>query len=129
MAGKLIEMNEVAKMLGVTADQLSEMRQRGDIRGLRDGASWKFKQEDVERYLADKAGGAASKFDQDFDQLVPAKSPEDDSASEADSISILVTEEKLGRSPETTSSTIIGKQRSGSFATAGYASEADRSSG
>ena len=116
MAGKLIEMNEVAKMLGVTADQLSEMRQRGDIRGLRDGASWKFKQEDVERYLADRAGGAASKFDQDFDQLVPGKSPEDDSASEADSISILVTEERLGRSPETTSSTIIGKQRAGSAA-------------
>ena len=116
MAGKLIETNEAAKLIGVTADQLSDMRQRGEIRGLRDGASWKFKQEDIERFLADRAGGTASKFDQDFDQLVPTKSPEDDSASEADSISILVTEEKLGRSPETTSSTIIGKQRDGSAA-------------
>lgn len=80
------ELNEAAKILGVTPDELIEMRSAGEIHGYRDGASWKFKQEEVERVLAERGGSTGDADD-----------------------SVLVTEESLGHSGETTSSTIIGK--------------------
>ena len=40
MAGKFVDLKEAAKMIGVTAEELVEMRSRGDIFGYRDGASW-----------------------------------------------------------------------------------------
>ncbi|MFM2097357.1 MAG: hypothetical protein RIS70_4481 [Planctomycetota bacterium] len=114
MAGKLVELPEAAKILGVSSDELMEMRQRGEIHGYRDGASWKFKQEEIDRVLAERGGGGepnSSQFDETFDHLMPTGSGDDDSGSEADSISILVSEEALGKSPETTSSTIIGRKK------------------
>ena len=55
MAGKLVSLNEAAEMLGMTPDQLVEMRQHNEIHGYRDGTSWKFKVEEVER-VADERG-------------------------------------------------------------------------
>lgn len=55
MAGKLISLEEAATMLGVTPAELSEMRQRGDINGMRDGSGWKFKQEEVERVRSERS--------------------------------------------------------------------------
>jgi excisionase family DNA binding protein len=49
MAGKFLNVEEAAEKLGVSADQLVEMRSEGKIHGYRDGASWKFKAEEVER--------------------------------------------------------------------------------
>lgn len=109
MAGKLIEINEAAKLLGVTPDALLEMRQKGEVHGYRDGSSWKFKQEEIDRVLAERDGGGGLAFNEDFDHLVPEPTPDDDSSSEADSVSILVSEEELGRSPLVSPSTIIGK--------------------
>lgn len=108
MAGKLIELNEAAKLLGISTDALLEMRQKGDIHGYRDGSSWKFKQEEIDRVIADRDGGELQ-FSEDFDHLVPDSSMDDDSSSEADSVSILVSEEELGKSPLVSPSTIIGK--------------------
>ena len=113
MAGKLIEFADAAKLLGLSADALTEMRQRGEIHGYRDGASWKFKPEEVKRVMAERSGGAAadsSEHDESFDHLMPTGTIEDDSSSEMDSVSILVSEEALGKSPENSSSTIIGKK-------------------
>ena len=114
MAGKFVELNEAAKMIGVTPDELIEMRSKGDIFGYRDGASWKFKLEEVERVNADRAGGPKrggdssimSADDEEFisglsSQLLAEKAQEE-------SGSILVSEEELGISA-TGSSTIIGK--------------------
>ena len=49
MAGKFIELNDAAEMLGMTPEELKELRDAGDIHGYRDDASWKFKPEEVER--------------------------------------------------------------------------------
>ncbi len=57
MAGKILELSEAAQQLGVTAEQLIEMRSRGEIFGYRDGTSWKFKQEEVERVAQERSGG------------------------------------------------------------------------
>lgn len=120
---KFVELKEAAGMLGVSPDDLVEMRSNGEIHGYRDGASWKFKMEEIERVAGERGvqlGGsaapgdalAASPFDDDLDDLIslsdldakPAADEDDDGAD-----SILVSEEALGRSDETTSSTIIGK--------------------
>ena len=103
---KFVELNESAVMLGLTNDQLIEMRSNGEIHGYRDGASWKFKLEEIERVKAEMASGKSGSD--------AALSPFDDFGSsldlaDDDSESILVSEEELGHSGESTSSTIIGK--------------------
>jgi hypothetical protein len=68
MAGKLISLEEAASMLGVSPAELSEMRQRGEINGMRDGAGWKFKQEEIERARNERgAGGSSLAFDLPLD--------------------------------------------------------------
>ncbi len=49
MSSNFVPLEEAAKRLGVSADELVEMRSRGDIFGYRDGGSWKFKPEEIER--------------------------------------------------------------------------------
>jgi hypothetical protein len=54
MAGKFVELKEAAKLLGVSPDALNDMRLAGDIHGVRDGTSWKFKMEELERVADDR---------------------------------------------------------------------------
>lgn len=108
MAAKLIELNEAASKLGVTPEQLIEMRSRGEIYGYRDGGSWKFKEDEVERVIAERAGGGSAIGNVgDLDDLIAPISLDDDSGDDLGSI--LVSEQELGKSGESTSSTIIGK--------------------
>ena len=71
MAGKFFELKEAADMLGVSPDELIELRASGDIHGYRDGASWKFKEDEIERFANEKGinvGGApGSSIDLDDD--------------------------------------------------------------
>ncbi|MGH7192797.1 MAG: helix-turn-helix domain-containing protein, partial [Candidatus Saccharimonadales bacterium] len=103
MAGKLVPLEEAAKTLGVSPDELNSMRENRDIYGYRDGATWKFKPEDIERLqleLAERGTAPAS----DSSSL-----PVDlaDSDSDGDAI-VLLSEVELGGSGASTSSTIIG---------------------
>ncbi len=115
---KLIELEEAAQLLGITADELTDMRSRNEIFGIRDGSSWKFKEQELER-VAGQLGvtlGSASAptpdSGDDFDLDLSDDSIEldgldislDDDPGEGDSI--LVSEEELGKSDA--SSTIIG---------------------
>lgn len=97
MARKFIDLDEAAKLLGVSADTLTEMRERRKIFGYRDGGNWKFKPEDVEKLIADREvveeEGEFAEMDEDPD-------------------SILLSEVELGGSDESTSSTIIGGKSS-----------------
>ncbi len=62
-----LSLEESAKLLGVSANELIEMRSRGEIFGFRDGTSWKFKSDEIERVqrelsgdvLDDNAGGSS----------------------------------------------------------------------
>ena len=82
MASKLIQLNEAAEMLGVSPDELNDMRSRSEIFGYRDGATWKFKMDEVERVAASKgielkplsetptpAAAGGSGIDADLDEL------------------------------------------------------------
>jgi Helix-turn-helix domain len=62
-----VSLDEAAKLLGLPANELIEMRSRGEIFGFRDGTSWKFKSDEIERVrqelsgdvLDDDAGGSS----------------------------------------------------------------------
>jgi hypothetical protein len=108
MAPKLVPLNDAAQQLGVSPDELNEMRQRQEIYGYRDGTSWKFKLDDVERLKQERAeraaGGGESEgsFVGDFDTL-PVNSSSDEEV-------VLLSELELGESGPSTSSTIIGQK-------------------
>jgi excisionase family DNA binding protein len=53
-----VSLEQAAKILGVSTDDLVEMRSRGEIFGYRDGTSWKFKEEEIERVQAELQGDA-----------------------------------------------------------------------
>jgi excisionase family DNA binding protein len=92
MARKFVTIEEAAESLGVTVDEINEMRERGEIHAYRDGGSWKFREDEVERVQADRAGGG-----DDFGLSV------DDSPD-----SVLLDEGALGGSGKSGGSTIIG---------------------
>ena len=51
MENRLYTIDEVAQLMGKTPAEINEMRMQGKIYGMRDGASWKFKGQDVEKLL------------------------------------------------------------------------------
>ena len=64
MATKFIDLETAARELGISVDKLSEMRENNEIRGFRDGATWKFKPEDVEQLKGTiQAGGSDLNLD------------------------------------------------------------------
>ena len=124
MARKFIELQEVAALLGISSDDLSDLRSRGDIYGYRDGTTWKFKIEEVQRVAADRgiqiseaalAGEvplvgddeASSSVDSELDSLSNVEGVDSDEGGE----SVLVTDVSLGVSPDKSSgSTVIGEK-------------------
>lgn len=122
MAGKFVSLQEAAKMIGVTPEALVEMRSKGAIFGYRDGPSWKFKVEEVERVIRERGvearesdSGVLNPDDEEFESLISglsskilAEKAQEDSASEPGSV--LVSEQELGVSA-TGQSTVIGKEQ------------------
>ncbi len=60
MAQKYYTSREAADRLGITTDELRQMMDRREIYGYRDGADWKFKVEDIDRLVKDRALEATS---------------------------------------------------------------------
>ena len=50
MSKKYLSLEEAAQTLGLTVDELKQIREKGDIRGFADRATWKFRQQDIEEY-------------------------------------------------------------------------------
>ncbi len=99
MATKFIDLESAAKELGISVDKLTEMREENEIRGFRDGATWKFKPEDIEGLKASiEAGGSELDLD-DRDSSAQLDIPD----------SILLSEVELGSAGPVGSSTVIGQ--------------------
>lgn len=81
-----VSLEEAAKVLGLSTDELIEMRSRGEIFGYRDGASWKFKQEEIDRVQLELGGDALDE--------------------EAGGSSILVSEREVGPAGSKSGSTV-----------------------
>ena len=103
MATKFVDLETASKELGISVDKLAEMRERNEIRGFRDGATWKFKPEDVELLKASMdAGGSELDLDDPDDPLAKPDIPD----------SILLSEVELGGIGPIGSSTVIGQSAS-----------------
>jgi len=50
---KFIDLSEAASQLGIGQDQLTQLREQGKLRGYRDGASWKFRVDEIEKLVAE----------------------------------------------------------------------------
>ena len=50
-----LSLEEAAKKLGISTDRLVDLRSQGQVRGFRDGASWKFPEDAVDQ-LAEELG-------------------------------------------------------------------------
>lgn len=94
MAGKLISLEEAAAMLGVSPTELSEMRQRQEVFGVRDGGGWKFKVDDIERLKSDRASGSSGALPLDLSES---------------KIDVVLSEHELGESGPGSSTVIGGK--------------------
>ena len=56
----LISLEDAAQILGIPTEKLSELIAQGEIRGLKTGSTFKFKREDLDKYIADQAVGGLS---------------------------------------------------------------------
>ena len=108
MAGKNLPSSDAAAKLGVTEEQLNVMRQKGEIFAVRTGTNWEYKPDEIERVISERGGGSGVLNADDFDGLLADLSSPTNPAN--GNLPDLVSEEVLGRSPEGTSSTIIGKK-------------------
>ena len=100
MATKFVDLETASKELGIPVEKLTEMREKNELRGFRDGATWKFKLEDVERLKTSMDAGG-SELDLD-DPLAKPDIPD----------SILLSEVELGGMGPVGSSTVIGQSAS-----------------
>lgn len=53
MAQRLTSLEEAATQLGISTDRLNALREAGKVRAYKDGASWKFRSEDIEKFAAE----------------------------------------------------------------------------
>ena len=50
----LVSLEKAAQLLGITPDELNEMRLQNEVFGSRDGANWKFRMDEIQRLADDK---------------------------------------------------------------------------
>ncbi len=103
MAGKFLSMEEAAAKLGISAEHLRELTQKYEINGLRDGANFKYKPEEIERAKAKLFSSEADVSDSGDLTDLPIDLEED----AGDDI-VLLSEVELGESGPGTSATVIG---------------------
>jgi excisionase family DNA binding protein len=58
MAQRFTSLDEAAQQLNISKDRLNDLREAGKVRAYRDGASWKFRSEDIERLISDGVDSA-----------------------------------------------------------------------
>ncbi len=116
MARKLIDQEEVARILGVSTDEVASLRDRKKLFPFRDGSDWKYKPDDVEKLRQELQDERASQSDApstdwgaggDLEEPVELEMTDDLD-------SILLSEVEMGKSSTEGASTIIGKVDEGS---------------
>lgn len=53
MDQKFVKFEDALDKLGISADRLNQLRQDGELRAYRDGASWKFRADEIDRLVTD----------------------------------------------------------------------------
>jgi hypothetical protein len=110
MAGKFIELADAAKMLGISEDELNNLRLKGEVHAMRDGKSWKFKSDELERVAEDRGislDGEQSAEDSDESLEFDALGGDEDSPTEiaggdamddllSDDVDLSLSDDELG---------------------------------
>lgn len=53
MEQKFVKFEDAVEKLGISGERLNQLREDGELRAYRDGASWKFRSDEIERLVAD----------------------------------------------------------------------------
>ena len=91
MAQEYYNLEKAAEVLGIYPAELTEKRERGEVRAFRDGGDWKFKKEEIDDLAVEIRSQKTQKAE-----------PEDDSDD------VLLSEVELGASDPSSSGTVIG---------------------
>ena len=62
MAKKYLSLEEAARLLDMTTEQLMKVREKGDIRGFADRGSWKFREQDVDEFQRSRQADSSPDF-------------------------------------------------------------------
>lgn len=80
MAGRFLSLEEAARQLGVSVDEVNRLVDRKKLFPMRDGSAVKFKADDVERVARDMGDDASQADDLSLDLDMPAAAPDDELA-------------------------------------------------
>lgn len=114
MSQKFISLDDAAEQLGVSKDRLNELRESGKLRAYRDGASWKFRSEEIDglaesgELASDGGPDVLPLGDDEDDDLVLGVEPLGD-GDDAESILLTDDDDELEGGLPRPQSTIIGK--------------------
>ncbi|MFP6700587.1 MAG: helix-turn-helix domain-containing protein [Planctomycetaceae bacterium] len=99
MASKYLSIEEAVEILGIPQDEITQLREAGELRGFADRGTWKFRTEDIEEFArsrqADSSddGGLGSQdllpVDDDFDSQGTTSLLDDDDEVSADQPTLL----------------------------------------
>ena len=99
MASKYLNIEETVEILGIPQDEITQLREAGELRGFADRGTWKFRTEDIEEFArsrqADSSddGGLGSQdllpVDDDFDSQGTTSLLDDDDEVSADQPTLL----------------------------------------
>ncbi len=99
MASKYLSIEETVELLGIPQDEITQLREAGELRGFADRGTWKFRTEDIEEFArsrqADSSedGGLAAQdllpVDDDFDSQGTTSLLDDDDEVSADQPTLL----------------------------------------
>lgn len=91
MAQRFTSLDDAATQLGISKDRLNQLREAGKVRAYRDGASWKFRSDDIDKLAQEgipRIDAGASDLALDLDEgAVPQ------SAAEASGLDLELTDE------------------------------------
>ena len=90
MAKKYLTIEDAAEQLGMSLDELTRIRELGELRGFADRGTWKFKAEDIEEFARSRQ--VDSEIDSSDDDVLPVGEFPDDSLG---STSILDDEDEV----------------------------------
>jgi len=73
---KFIKLEEAVDRLGISSERLNQLREQGEVRAYRDGSSWKFRTDEIEKLVAEGLPAPAPPSDiglVDVEELVDAE--------------------------------------------------------
>ena len=104
---KFLQLAEAATQLGISEEELNDLREKQEIRAFRDGSGWKFREEDIadlSTKLSAGDGGSDSLLGMDSDLALDL---DETDAADEEGKTVLVSDLELGGSDVTSESTVL----------------------